>query len=51
MNAERFSTFFGGVPIFNIPGRTFPVQNHFTKHLIEDYVDAAVKQAITIHLQ
>lgn len=25
MNAQRFSDFFGGVPIFKIPGRTFPV--------------------------
>ena len=26
MDAERFSEFFGGVPIFKIPGRTFPVE-------------------------
>jgi pre-mRNA-splicing factor ATP-dependent RNA helicase DHX38/PRP16 len=25
MNAEKFAVFFGSVPIFNIPGRTFPV--------------------------
>lgn len=25
MNASKFADFFGGVPIFNIPGRTFPV--------------------------
>jgi pre-mRNA-splicing factor ATP-dependent RNA helicase DHX38/PRP16 len=25
MNSERFSQFFGGVPVFTIPGRTFPV--------------------------
>ena len=25
MNSQKFSDFFGGVPIFNIPGRTFPV--------------------------
>lgn len=25
MNADKFSNFFGGVPIFEIPGRTFPV--------------------------
>ena len=51
MNAQRFSDFFGGVPIFNIPGRTFPVQLNFAKVLMEDYVDAAVKQALTFHLQ
>jgi pre-mRNA-splicing factor ATP-dependent RNA helicase DHX38/PRP16 len=31
MNAEKFSKFFGDVAIFNIPGRTFPVETHFSK--------------------
>jgi len=51
MNAERFAEFFGGVPIFNIPGRTFKVDIFFSKALMDDYVDAAVRQALTIHLQ
>jgi len=51
MNANKFSKFFGQVPIFEIPGRTFPVETFFAKHIMEDYVDAAVRQAITIHLQ
>ena len=51
MNAEKFSDFFGGVPIFNIPGRTFPVDIFFSKTLFSDYVDDAVKQALTIHLE
>ena len=34
-----------------IPGRTFPVDVMFSKNVVEDYVDAAVKQAIQIHLQ
>lgn len=50
LNAERFSDFFGGVPIFRIPGRTFHVENFYSKMPAEDYVDAAVKQALTIHL-
>ena len=28
MDAQKFSNFFGGVPIFQIPGRTFPVDVH-----------------------
>lgn len=44
LNAEKFSTFFGGVPIFRIPGRTFHVEKYFSKVSVEDYVDAAVKQ-------
>ncbi|KAL0271520.1 UNVERIFIED_CONTAM: hypothetical protein PYX00_008588 [Menopon gallinae] len=43
--------FFGNVPSFTIPGRTFPVEVFFSKNPVEDYVDAAVKQALQIHLQ
>eukprot|EP00981_Chlorochromonas_danica_P005586 scaffold1159_cov160-Ochromonas_danica.AAC.8 len=50
LNADRFSDFFGKVPIFRIPGRTFPVETYFAKTPAEDYVEAAVKQALTIHL-
>ena len=49
MNAQKFSDFFGGVPIYIIPGRTFPVQMFFSKNNPEDYVDAAVQQALKIH--
>ena len=51
MDATKFSDFFGGVPIYKIPGRTFPVEVFFSKNPVDDYVDAAVKQAIQIHLQ
>eukprot|EP00898_Chlorokybus_atmophyticus_P007122 jgi/Chlat1/7410/Chrsp6S07430 len=50
LNAEKFSQFFGSVPIFMIPGRTFPVDVMWSKIPCEDYVDAAVKQALAIHL-
>lgn len=50
MNAERFSRFFGGAPEFIIPGRTFPVDVHFSRSPCEDYVDSAVKQVLTIHV-
>lgn len=50
MDATKFSMFFGNVPVYIIPGRTYPVELIFTKNVIEDYVDASVKQAIQIHL-
>ncbi|KAF3905528.1 hypothetical protein AA313_de0202395 [Arthrobotrys entomopaga] len=50
MNAERFSRFFGGAPEYTIPGRTFPVDILWSKSPCEDYVDAAVKQILSIHL-
>lgn len=51
MNADKFASFFGNVPIFNIPGRTFPVELYFSKNNPDDYVDAAVQQALQIHTQ
>ncbi|KAL4449004.1 hypothetical protein ABPG77_007721 [Micractinium sp. CCAP 211/92] len=50
LDAEKFSNFFGSVPVFKIPGRTFPVDVLFSKTPQEDYVEAAVKQAIAVHL-
>ncbi|CAL5219753.1 g1653 [Coccomyxa viridis] len=50
LDSKKFSDFFGGVPVFQIPGRTFPVNVMFSKTPQEDYVEAAVKQAIAVHL-
>ena len=50
MDSDKFSSFFGNVPVYTIPGRTFPVDTFFSKTCVEDYVDAAIKQAIQIHL-
>lgn len=51
MNAEKFSSFFNGAPIFNIPGRTFKVDTHFAEKTVDDYVDGAVKKVIEIHIK
>ena len=50
MNAERFSKFYGGAPEFFIPGRTFPVDIQYSRSPCEDYVDAAVRQVLAIHV-
>jgi len=50
MDANKFSEFFGSVPVFKIPGRTFPVDILYAKVPQEDYLEAAIKQAIQIHL-
>lgn len=51
MDAEKFANFFGGsTPCFKIPGRTFPVEIFHARVPCEDYVEATVKQTITIHL-
>jgi len=49
LSADVFSDYFGGVPVFRIPGRTFPVETYFSKSVQEDYVMSAVKQTLQIH--
>lgn len=51
LDSKRFAGFFGGAPIFRIPGRTFPVDRFFSKTPVEDYVDGAVWQVMHIHTQ
>ena len=51
MDAGKFSDFFGSCATFHIPGRTFPVQTFHVRTAPSDYVEAAVRQAIRIHLQ
>lgn len=50
MNSKRFSEFFGNAPEFIIPGRTFPVDVMFHRSPVEDYVDQAVQQVLSIHV-
>lgn len=35
LEAQRFSTYLGGVPVLNIPGRTFPVEIKYLEDAIE----------------
>lgn len=50
LSNSQFSSFFGNVPVVEIPGRTFPVDILFHKTPCEDFVDSAVKQILKIHL-
>eukprot|EP00771_Trimastix_marina_P003447 gnl/Trimastix_PCT/4711.p1 GENE.gnl/Trimastix_PCT/4711~~gnl/Trimastix_PCT/4711.p1 ORF type:complete len:646 (-),score=258.14 gnl/Trimastix_PCT/4711:192-1994(-) len=49
MDAAKFSEFFGNIPVFFIPGRTFPVDLFHTRTCCEDYVEATVKQVVSLH--
>lgn len=51
LDAKKFSNFFGGAPIFEIPGRPYKVDILYEKSHIEDYVAAAVNKALAIHLR
>lgn len=50
LNSRRFSDFFAQAPVFHIPGRTYPVDVQFARSPTEDYVDAAVRQLLSIHV-
>jgi ATP-dependent RNA helicase DHX8/PRP22 len=50
LDAEKFSKYFYGCPIFTIPGRTFPVEVLYTKEPETDYLDASLITVMQIHL-
>nr|NVI75419.1 lethal (2) 37Cb [Cucujiformia]NVI75467.1 lethal (2) 37Cb [Cucujiformia] len=49
LDAQKFSDFFDGAPIYRIPGRRFPVDIYYTKAPEADYVDACVISVLQIH--
>ncbi|KAI0756399.1 P-loop containing nucleoside triphosphate hydrolase protein [Daedaleopsis nitida] len=50
LDAEKFSKYFFGCPIFTIPGRTYPVEVLYTKEPETDYLDASLITVMQIHL-
>jgi len=51
LEAKKFSDFFFGCPVFKIPGRTYPVKTLHVKEPEDDYVGAALRTVMQIHLQ
>lgn len=49
INADKFSKYFDGAPIFSIPGRRFPVDVLYTKHPEANYIQAAITTVFQIH--
>lgn len=49
INAKKFSDYFNNAPIFNIPGRRFPVDVHYTKNPEANYIQAAITTIFQIH--
>jgi pre-mRNA-splicing factor ATP-dependent RNA helicase DHX16 len=50
LDAQKFSEYFDNAPIFEIPGRTFPVEVMYTKAPESDYLDAVVVTVLQIHV-
>lgn len=50
MDAKKFSKYFDDAPIFNVPGRRYPVDIHYTNQPEANYLAAAVTTIFQIHL-
>jgi pre-mRNA-splicing factor ATP-dependent RNA helicase DHX15/PRP43 len=50
LNAERFQEYFEGAPLLDVPGRMFPVEIFYTPEPETDYLIAAVRTVLQIHV-
>ncbi|KAF2134510.1 P-loop containing nucleoside triphosphate hydrolase protein [Dothidotthia symphoricarpi CBS 119687] len=50
INASHFSAYFDDAPVFNIPGRTWPVQVNYTMSPEANYLSAAITTVFQIHI-
>lgn len=50
LDAQKFSDYFDGAPIFTVPGRRYPVDIMWTKAPEADYMDACVVCVLQIHI-
>lgn len=49
LDADKFSEFFDDAPVFNVPGRRFPVDIHYTPQPEANYLHAAITTVFQIH--
>ncbi|RNF13429.1 putative DEAH-box RNA helicase [Trypanosoma conorhini] len=49
INADKFSSFFDGAPIFTVKGRTFPVDVSYLTEPMADYVKASAESVLLLH--
>merc|ERR1712193_409288 len=50
LDAGKFQHYFDNAPLMSIPGRTFPVEIFYTPEPEKDYLEAAIRTVIQIHL-
>jgi hypothetical protein len=52
LDGEKFSAYFGDCPVFDVPGRMYPVEViHSLDNHRADYLMASVETAMTIHAE
>ena len=50
LDAGKFQNYFDNAPLMTIPGRTFPVEIFYTPEPERDYLEAAIRTVVQIHL-
>eukprot|EP01105_Mastigella_eilhardi_P021513 TRINITY_DN5214_c0_g1_i2.p1 TRINITY_DN5214_c0_g1~~TRINITY_DN5214_c0_g1_i2.p1 ORF type:complete len:640 (+),score=177.02 TRINITY_DN5214_c0_g1_i2:435-2354(+) len=50
LDAGKFQKYFDGAPILNVPGRLHPVEIFYTPEPEADYLEAAIRTALQIHM-
>ena len=50
LDAGKFQNYFDNAPLMNVPGRTHPVEIFYTPEPEKDYLEAAIRTVIQIHM-
>jgi pre-mRNA-splicing factor ATP-dependent RNA helicase DHX15/PRP43 len=50
LDAQKFQKYFFDAPLLAVPGRTFPVTIYYTPEPEKDYLEAALRTVLQIHL-
>lgn len=50
LEAEKFQGYFNGAPLMKVPGRLHPVEIFYTQEPERDYLEAAIRTVIQIHI-
>ncbi|KIH66749.1 helicase protein [Ancylostoma duodenale] len=50
LDVRKFQNYFENCSLMSVPGRTFPVENFFAQDVEKDYMAAAVRTVIKIHV-
>lgn len=50
LDAGKFQQYFDNAPLMNVPGRTHPVEIFYTQEPERDYLEAAIRTVIQIHM-
>ncbi|XP_024189623.1 probable pre-mRNA-splicing factor ATP-dependent RNA helicase DEAH2 isoform X2 [Rosa chinensis] len=50
LEAEKFQGYFNGAPLMKVPGRLHPVEIFYTEEPERDYLEAAIRTVVQIHM-